>query len=811
MAKKGKEKKRNPKEIAKTVQQLLPVLKTFPGGIIQSTPTTYSKLYQFQDANFVVETEDKQIDTIIRYSKLLNHFQTNVSLELIIVNERVPEAVLQESFHIPLQGKDTDIYREEYNHIIDERIKDGRNDIRKKKYFLVNVEADDFEAAKGTFITIDTELSSAVQEINRTGVKALTMEERLELMDTIFKGVTLVPFKERTSGLFLDGELLDKDLKKTGQTVRDLVAPDYIESCDNAGDKGKIGDMLRIGDARYCKTMMFTTLPPSLDTKFLTEITNVPCEMVTTVLFKPVPRNKAVRMVKERNSAIKADILKSSKSALQNGYDPEYTLSEELLESREEAAQMRKEIISEGKKIFFATITSTFFATSEKDLADFKGQYEMRCADFSALPNSLFGQQKAGLITAALTGSNTLCRDVMLTSDSACALFPFNIQELMDNHGHFYGINPISKNMVMYNRRTSDLPNGIILGRSGSGKSFITKGEIIPNLLDGEDDVIILDPDGEYVAIAKAFGGTVIDLERKSDTHINPCDMSMEFGNDRAEPLAEKCDYMVSLVESILGNRRECNAFEVNVIHRATKKMYEEYIDYMEKLHEAGGKQDLDEERCPTLENFYEELVNDGSPEGGKIAMAIQPYCIGQYNLFAHKTNITNRPRFMVYNLKNLPKKMKEMAMTVCLSNIWTRASENKEAKKATWIYLDEFYLLCQTENSATTLQTFFKRIRKYFGIMTGITQDVSDLTSTKQGLGMIENAGFLLIMNQSPTGRDIVKHRYEVPDAMVEYIKDKPPGNGLIYTGTTMIPFNYRLPTNTELYKLMSTKPAEE
>ena len=179
------------------------------------------------------------------------------------------------------------------------------------------------------------------------------------------------------------------------------------------------------------------------------------------------------------------------------------------------------------------------------------------CADFSVTPSYLIGQQHAALNTATLVGNSKIIIDRMLTCDNACALFPFNIQELVDKRGHFYGINAVSKNMIMYDRKRSRLANGLIFGQSGSGKSFLTKGELIPNLLDGKDDMIILDPENEYRVIAEAFGGIVIDLEAKSDFHINPCDMSMEWDDPKASPLVEKCDYMVGLVESVLGKGRE--------------------------------------------------------------------------------------------------------------------------------------------------------------------------------------------------------------------------------------------------------------
>ena len=462
-------------------------------------------------------------------------------------------------------------------------------------------------------------------------------------------------------------------------------------------------------------------------------------------------------------------------------------------------------------------MTITLIAEDEAELKDLENQYVLKCGDYSVNPNNLRGQQKQGLLSSLLLGNKEIAFDRALTSDDCCALFPFNIQELTDKRGHFYGVNAISKNMIMYDRKRSKLANGLVFGQSGSGKSFITKGEIIPNLLDGDDDMIILDPENEYRVIAEAFGGNVVDLEPNSDLHINPCDMSMEWSNPKASPLVEKCDYMVGIVESILGKGRECNSFEVNVIHRAVNKMYEEYISVMTERRNNGDIVDIDTSISPTLVDFYDCLLADNTPEGNKIAMAVEPYCIGNYNLFAHKTNFENKNRLTVFNLLYLPEKMKEMAMKVCLSNIWTTIVRNKEnnekygKSKAIWVYLDEFHLFFQTESSATTIMAYFKRVRKYNGIMTGITQDVADLLKSSQGTAMFNNTGFFIFLNQSPVGRSQIQQLYNVSDALIDFIKEKPAGMGLIYNNSVLIPFDYKLPKDNELYRIMSTNPNDE
>lgn len=801
----------NKTKISKTVQDTIPFVSVLKDGIFQTGNTTYSKMYAFEDSNFVVESEDKKDDILLDYVKLINRFQENVSVEMVIVNKRTKEEELFHQFHLKDRDDDFNEYRHNYNAIIDSKIKEGRNDIQKERYAIVTVNTKKKENAISTFHTIDTNLNEAFASINGSGCKPVTNLERLKLMRYLYRGVEDIDTDELFHRYASDedpNEIDNKKLSRYGTTAKNLVAPDVIIKTKGGNPKHS----LQLGENRFAKSYMFNELPLTLNTEFLSEISNIPCEMVTSVLFTPSSRKNSMRGIKVQNNAIKGQVYDRTLSGAKKGvYDKDLLIDEDLQQAQKESKEIRNDIMIDGKKIFYVTICSTLFSEDEEGMKENIDNFMAKCSDYIAVPNPLIGQQIDGLSVNMLCGNKLLRLDRMLSSDSCCALFPFNIQELMDKNGRFYGINAHSKNMIMYNRRTSDLPNGIVLGRSGSGKSFIIKGEIIPNVLAGNDDIVILDPDGEYVAIANALGGTVIDLDSKADIFLNPLDMSMEWDDPKADPLSEKKDFMVGFVEAILGNGRECNPLEVNVIHRCVDKMYEPYIAHMTALHESGSKKALDTEASPTLVDFYTELINDNSAEGTKLSMIVEQYCVGTYDLFAHKTNVTGNPRFLVYNLKHLPEKMLEVAMKVCLSNIWNKTVENVSDGKATWIYLDEFYIMMQTETSASTIQMFFKRIRKYFGIVTGITQDIEDLMKTSQGRGMIENSGFMLIMNQSPTGRDYVQKRYRISDSLIDNIKDKPVGHGLLYTGKNIIPLDYKIPNDTTLYKLMTTKPSED
>jgi len=810
-------KKKKSATIARTVQEILDFEAITTDGIIISK-SDYSKLYRLIDSNFVTEPEEKQKEVLENYIKLVNRFPDNVTMSIVIVNKANNMAELSHAYHLEERGDGHDKYRNEYNSIIDKKITEGRNDITKEKYILLIANERSLSDAEETFITLDASLSDAVKSINKVGITPVTAIERLAIIREILNGSNILPFEKEYAKFIehiADGEgnettaLNLRAMKKAGFTIKDLVVPQTIT---------RTRQNLMLGEERYCRSLTFHNIQQQLDTSFLTKATNLPNEMVTVVQLRSVPRKKAVNMVKMQNTSIKADVIKASQTAYKNGYDPSL-MDEDLQNAQKEAKKLRNDVVNGGKKLFYATMCVTIFAENETELKPIINQYNSICSDFTITPSYLIGQQIQGLNTATMCSTSKIIVDRMLTSDDTRALFPFNIQELQDRKGHFYGINAISKNMIMYDRKRSKLANGLIFGQSGSGKSFLGKGEIIPNILDTDDDIIILDPENEYRVVAEKFKdmSVVIDFELKSDYCINPCDMSMEWNDPKATPLAEKCDYMVGLVESIMGRGRECNSFEVNAIHKATEAMYAEYIDIMTQRKNDGNPVDIDTEICPTLVDFYRCLEAQRTPEANKIVNQIEPYCIGQYNIFAHKTNVPTDNRITVYNLLSLPEKMKEMAMKVCLSNIWNRIVKNRDMNekyglnKSIWVYMDEFHLFFQTEASVNTIMAYWKRVRKFGGILTGLTQDCSDLLRTQQGTAMFNNTGFFVFLNQSPIGRSQLQQLYGISDTLIDYIKDKPQGQGLIYNGSVLIPFDYKLPTDNELYRIMSTNPNDK
>lgn len=831
------EPKKHPKKMSKTVQEFIGTV--FEGitdeGVVAVGNGQYSKLYQLIDCNFSTEPENRQIELMERFSALINSFPEYITMSVAIINERQTKKALAENYHLPIRDDEYGSLVIDYNKMIDEKIKNSDADVRKQKYILLTYHApqskskpkkgemSELNRAEKELLTAEKALLEGASNINaaREGVIPVRGYERIALMYKILNGIdnNKISFDDEYGRYFrtvsakngVNHLIEPKEIKKQGTTLHNMIAPPCV-SVD--------GQEIMLSEDRFCKSFAFQNLPPTLNTAFLTKITNFSHEMVTVVQFKPCPKKKATTLVKMTVTSTKADVIKAMKNAASSGYSTDL-IDENIVDAKDAAVKLRDDVMNKNKKLFFATITCTFFGESKEEVQTIAKQFTSESSQFGVNPSYLLFQQKDALLSSMLCGDSRVKIDRMLTSDDVQALMPFDIQELNEKNGHYYGTNEKSNNLITHDRKRSPLPNGLIFGRSGSGKSFFTKGEIMPNFLDGNDSVIILDPENEYHVLADKFGGLTINLSLKSEWHINPCDMNMEWDDEEASPLAEKCDYMVSLVEAIYGNGRDCNIYEVNAIHNAATRMYEPYIAEMTRRHNEGCADGedayFDAELCPTLKDFYNELLRQGKAESQKVAAAVEQYCIGNYSIFAHHTNVPRDSRFVVYNLLSLPSKTMEMAMKVCLADIWNRIVKNRNDNekyhlgRSVWVYLDEFHHFFQTKASAETIKAYWKRVRKYGGVMTGITQDASDLLRSEDGQAMYNNTGFYVFMNQSDLSRSQIQSLHHVSDNMIEYLNNKGVGKGLIYNATVMIPFNYEIPKTSEMYAVMSTNPHDK
>jgi type IV secretory pathway VirB4 component len=386
--------------------------------------------------------------------------------------------------------------------------------------------------------------------------------------------------------------------------------------------------------------------------------------------------------------------------------------------------------------------------------------------------------------------------DVRTMHTSAAASFiPFRSPRLQDKGGFYYGSNPLTKEMILCNRKQLINANGFIFGKAGGGKSFAAKEEIEAAVLGTNDDIFIIDPEREYGALMQALGGEVIRISATSAAHINAMDISEDYGED-ANPVVSKTQFILSLCADILGGM---DAKEQSLIDRCSGRVLRKYV-------QAGYKG-----KTPTLADLQAELLKQPEAEAKDTALRLEVFVNGSLSTFAEQTNVKMDGRIICFDLKDLGSQLKTLGMLIVLDAIINRVSRNREQKKYTWVYVDEFHLFTANEYARRFFISFWKRARKYGGIMTGITQNVGDLTRSEDTKDIISNSEFLVLMAQSPDDRDKFASMFHLAPEQIKYINDDRVGRGLLKCGNAIVPFENIFPKDTELYNLMTTKIIEQ
>ena len=794
---KSKQMKKSPlTDVLKTVQGSIPYLGVYENGIFQNDENTYSKVYKIPDMNFLIEDTERQKEIFGNFMELLSSFGPEVHVQQLIFNKTIKPAELESKVLMKTQNDKLNEYREEMNEMLIDKMAKASNNIIHEKYFVLSVEADDIVTAKATFERLDREISAGFERVTKTTTKPLTLIERLSLMYDIYNMDSNVPFYRRTK-MKKDNVMESfnmRHIQKMGLTSKDVIGPSALTF---------ERDYMIIGTT-YARAMMVSNLPSFLRGDILTELSNMPFNMLTSVHYRALPQSKAITLLKNKLVDVNANVVTLQKKASRNGYSVD-VISPEIKQASQEVESLMGDLTQDNQKLFYTTITAVIFAKTKEELDENTKLFQATAERFVCQAMILATQQEAGLTTALPLGRNKLKVERLLNSRAAAIFLPFGVKELWQDDGMYYGLNGVSKQMILYNRSSAINGNGCIFGVPGSGKSFSAKREIVNVLLHTDDDVFVIDPENEYAGLAKLFYGSSIRIAPGSDVHINPMDMGLDYSAEGDDPITMKADFIASICEAATGSRYPLTPIQKSVIDRCVKNVYREYI----RTLRAEGKSE-DAKIVPTLRDFYEEVKLQPEPEAHNLALALEKFVEGTQNSFAFRTNVNVNNRFTIYNIKDIGTGMKSIGLQVCLDNIWNKMIANYKKGKRTWLYCDEFHLLTQTEISAKYTQQIWRRARKWNGIPTGITQQVEDMMKTEEGRAIIGNSEFVMMLSMNAYGRAQMQQMYNLTDAEMEYITSSGSGHGLIYNGKDIIPFVDEFPKDTKLYNAMTTKAGE-
>ena len=800
MSRKKKQKKQSNKQFTpKTTAESIPYLYVYQNSIIEISPGRYSKSYIFPDANFKTTSRENQIRILEEYSKFLTALDPSVDVQVTLYNKTVDISEFQEEVLLEMKPDKLNKFREEYNNMLLEKMTGAKNNLQTQKILTLTINANGIDEAAEEFAQLDMTITESMTEITKYDAKRMELIDRLEILNSIYNQDAIIPLydKKNIGGQTVESFSLE-NCAKQGITTKDVIAPSGLEFSV---------DHIKIGSA-YAKTYYISNYPTWLKGDMLTDLSKLPVNMLISAYIKSIRQEEAVKLVKKQRTNIGASIVDKQKKAAQSGIDASL-ISPDLAEAHTETDNLIQNITKDDGRLFTVSVFVTLFASDIETLNNYEKQLKMAAA------KNLITVKAAGIMmepafnSSLPLGNKQLPIERLMTSDSISAFNPFYVKDVRQKNGIYYGLNATSRNMLIYDRTTDLNPNACILGMPGAGKSFTAKKELISVLLSSataDDEIYVIDPEGEYERIADAFGGSTIKLTNGADLHINPFDLNTENSEDGGDPVKIKTDFIESIAEIMIGGRYGLSAIQISIINRCVISIYEDYIEHLKKT----GKT-IDPDACPTMETFYDALNDQPQIEAQDLALSLERYVKGAQDIFSHRTNVNINNRFTVFNIKDIGTGLKELGLHICLDHIWNRMILNKSKGKRTWIYIDEFHVLLQKESSAAYIANIWKRARKWGGIPTAITQNVEDMLKTEDSRSIINTSSFLILLGQSPLNKEELSRLLNISREEQKYISTAKPGMGLIRIKEDIIPLQDDFPKNTELYKILTTKPDEQ
>ena len=757
----------------KSIQQTIEIMKVAENGIFEVARNRFSKCYRFQDINYTTTNETEQIDIFERYCKFLNSLDVN--FKITINNKNKDMQQVRDYVFLQEQNDIYNGFRKIYNDIMGQKIHEGRQGIEQERYLTITIERKNFEEAKAQFATIEASVHKAFGELGAE-IAPLSGNERIKVLyDYYHLG---------------DENSFDFDIRearKVGADFRNDLCngmiqfyPDYFKD-----------------EKKFCRALFIKKYPSSLSDRFLNEITSLPVHSITSIDVVPIPKDMTTKILQKKYLGIESDIIKQQRVRNKNNdFSSEISYNKRI--EKKEIEEIMDDVRENDQCLYYVSVTIILMADTKEELDSMTETVETIGKRNSVTIEEHYLKQRESLNTALPIGVRQVETMRTMLTQSLAVLMPFNVQELNDKQGCYYGINQVSKNINIGNRKKLINGNGFVFGVPGSGKSFFCKMEMGNVFLSGNDEIIVIDPMNEYFDIAQTYGGTVVNMSTYTDNYVNPLDMdvwSLDL-NDSKGMIREKGEFMLGLCEQCMGE--SLNSRQKSIIDRCVRRLYIEIAKSREKY-------------VPIMSDFYEILMNQPEDEARDIALSLELFVNGSLNIFNHQTNVDVDNRFTVYGIRDLGTELSPITMLVMMESIQNRIIANGKRGIATWLYIDEFHVLLNSEYSAKYLQQLWKKVRKQGGLCTGITQNIVDLLQNYTATTMLANSEFVALLKQANTDSSRMAEVIGVSEAQLRFVTNTSSGMGLMKCGNVVIPFDNTIEKGTDLYNLYNTNIHEK
>ena len=759
---------------ALSAQQTIPYIAMHPDGVCQLPGGLYSKTVEYEDINYAVASTEDQTAIFGGWSSFLNYFDSSLPFQLSFINRRSRDRS-RYKVNIPEANDAFNSVRDDYTKMLKTQIAKSNNGIERSKYITVCLPADSVADARPRLERVEADVTG---NLHRLGVQSEPLDGRGRL--ALLHG-QMHPGSRETFRFSW------KDIPQTGMGTKDYIAPDSFDFRDSR--------TFRIG--RYWGAASYLQILASeLSDKLLAEILEMDAELTVTMHIQTVDQLKAIKTIKGKISDIGRMKAEEQKKAVRAGYDMEI-LPPDLITFSKDAAELLADLQSRNERMFLLTFTVINLAPSRQRLENDVFTVSGIAQKYNCALRRLDWQQEQGFVSSLVLGYNGIEIQRGMTTSSTAIFIPFMTRELrMGGQALYYGMNALSHNVIMADRKKLKSANGLYLGSTGSGKSFAAKRELLNVFLTTNDRIIIVDPMGEYVPLARRLGGQIIEIAPDSPNHLNPMDIQLNL-NGGDSPLSMKADFLLSLCELVLGGKEGLQPIERTVIDRCVRLVYREM---------ALG---LEPEKTPLLQDLYEELLKQPEPEAQRVATALELYCTGSLNLFNHPTNVRTDNRVVCIVLKGMGENLRKIAMHITDEFVTQAVEDNFREGVATWCYFDEFHVLLRDQLTASYFVAVWKMLRKKGCVPSALTQNVKDLLASREIEAILDNTDFMVLLSQAQSDRAILAKQLGISEHQLSYITHSNSGEGLLFYGSVTIPFVDRFPRG-EIYDLLTTRPED-
>jgi len=766
---KFKKQRKRPFKVPRRVQALIPVDQIWEDGIFK-TGNFYSKCYRFADINFKVASDDHKKDMLNRYAAILGSLDCEAFAQIGTFHHRPTKWDALSSAGIPLTGDEHDPYREECNRIISGESQ-NRTSYVQDKYITISSPRRNLAEAQEYFKRIDVEMVKAFERIGSV-CAPMDAEERLLILHNFYR-------PEESN--FFNFNVPKR--KQRRQDFRDYIAPDGIRRHTN---------YLEIGD-RFARVLFLKDIANYVDDDFIDNMITRNQDILCSVNILPIPKNEGIQDAEQRHMGVLTNNFRYHQRQTANGNFTgtlPYQMEHQQIESEKYLRCLTDDDQREMKACFTMVVTAKTKQELDRDTEAIRSYAASRNCQMAVMTF----EQLDGLNSVLPIGFWQTHVFRTFLSGSLAALHPFKVQEILDPHGLYYGVNAISENPILCDKSKLLNAGTILLGKSGSGKSVSAKFQIVMTLLGTQEQILIFDPEGEYWPIIKAMCGddsTIIRLSAGGEDFLNPLYMVDGYGDGNS--ISAKSEFIMSLVNRM--DDKKLNGHDKSVIDRCLAAIY------------AEGKRNG---TTPTLSTLREKLLEQPEQVAQDVALTLELFTSGSFDIFGHESNVDLSKRVIVFNTHGLGENLKAASLLVITDTILNRTTLNWAQGKRTHIFIDEFHTVFDDEFSTKFFASVWMRFRKRNGFPTAITQNVSYLLRSPEARVMVANSEFIIMLSQSEEDQELLSGLLKISDDQMSYISNADPGCGLIKYGGILVPFVNKIPKNTKLYELMTTRPGE-